>query len=161
VSREEVRWQFLSPLSSLLSRRVELTKPPPMPRFIVRDFTYDEEAIAKAKRELEELVVEEREMWVRQPSVSFPLLIRFLPRPNPCRTATHSPFLMHRPTSSASRASTFPNSSSFSSTSRSSGRILSRCCDTVCRRATLLLSSRYVSGLPSPFLLVFRSALVS
>ncbi|GAA5832442.1 hypothetical protein JCM11251_006455 [Rhodosporidiobolus azoricus] len=32
-------------------------------KFIVRDFTYDEQAIAKQKRELEELIIEEKEMW--------------------------------------------------------------------------------------------------
>ncbi|KPV74213.1 uncharacterized protein RHOBADRAFT_15559, partial [Rhodotorula graminis WP1] len=32
-------------------------------KFVVRDFTYDEEAIEKQKRELEALVVEEKDMW--------------------------------------------------------------------------------------------------
>ncbi|GAA6049074.1 hypothetical protein JCM3770_003874 [Rhodotorula araucariae] len=32
-------------------------------KFIVRDFTYDEQAIEKQRRELEALVVEEKEMW--------------------------------------------------------------------------------------------------
>ncbi|BGP41556.1 Vacuolar ATP synthase subunit C [Rhodotorula kratochvilovae] len=32
-------------------------------KFIVRDFTYDEQAIEKQKRELEALVVEEKDMW--------------------------------------------------------------------------------------------------
>lgn len=33
-------------------------------RFIVRDFTYDEEAIQKGKRELDDLVAEEKQLWV-------------------------------------------------------------------------------------------------
>lgn len=35
----------------------------------MRDFTYDEEAIEKQKRDLEALVVEEKDMWVRQRAV--------------------------------------------------------------------------------------------
>jgi hypothetical protein len=42
-----------------------------MHRFIVRDFTYDEEAITKSKRDLEDLVSEEKQLWV---SLSFPSL---------------------------------------------------------------------------------------
>lgn len=35
-------------------------------RFIVRDFTYDEEEIEKQKKDVEDLLVEEKEMWVRE-----------------------------------------------------------------------------------------------
>jgi len=46
-------------------------------RFIVRDFTYDEEAIAKGKRELDDLVAEEKQLWVSndRQSPDQPLLI--------------------------------------------------------------------------------------
>lgn len=44
-------------------------------RFVVRDFTYDEEAIEKQKRELEALVVEEKDMWVRR-AIHFSAFVR-------------------------------------------------------------------------------------
>lgn len=34
-------------------------------RFIVRDFTYDEGAIQKSRRELEDLIQEEKQQWVQ------------------------------------------------------------------------------------------------
>ncbi|BGP17803.1 hypothetical protein JCM10213_001696 [Rhodosporidiobolus nylandii] len=51
--------------STTLFRRVkdEFSQKAREKKFIVRDFTYDEEAIQKQKRELEELVEEEKEMW--------------------------------------------------------------------------------------------------
>jgi len=51
-------------------------------RFIVRDFTYDEEAIQKGKRELDDLVAEEKQLWVsnnRQSHAYHPLIhVRFV-----------------------------------------------------------------------------------
>ncbi|GAA5904123.1 hypothetical protein JCM6882_003951 [Rhodosporidiobolus microsporus] len=50
-------------------------------KFIVRDFTYDEQAIAKQKRELEELIVEEKEMWadlLRLSRINFSELFQLL-----------------------------------------------------------------------------------
>ncbi|GAA5990352.1 hypothetical protein JCM11641_006259 [Rhodosporidiobolus odoratus] len=51
--------------SATLFRRVkdEFSQKAREKKFIVRDFTYDEQAIQKQKRELEDLVVEEKEMW--------------------------------------------------------------------------------------------------
>ncbi|GAA5889694.1 hypothetical protein JCM5296_002434 [Sporobolomyces johnsonii] len=50
-------------------------------KFIVRDFTYDEEAIEKQKRELEALVAEEKELWadlLRLSRINFSELFQLL-----------------------------------------------------------------------------------
>lgn len=113
-------------------------------RFIVRDFTYDEEAIEKQKQDLVQLEKEEKELWVRRAPASWcchkPYVIAN-PRPRP----GSSP---RRPTSCASRASTSLNSFRFSCTSRSSGRSLRVCCAMDCQRPTLPPSSRCVGLSP-------------
>ncbi|GAA5933655.1 H(+)-transporting V1 sector ATPase subunit C [Sporobolomyces koalae] len=50
-------------------------------KFIVRDFTYDEEAIRKGKRELEDLVSEEKQLWadlLRLSRINFSELFQLL-----------------------------------------------------------------------------------
>lgn len=39
-------------------------------RFIVRDFTWDDSALEKQKRQLADLEIEEKELWVSIPSFS-------------------------------------------------------------------------------------------
>lgn len=43
-------------------------------RFIVRDFTWDDSALEKQRRQLAELEIEEKELWVSMPSFSSPSL---------------------------------------------------------------------------------------
>lgn len=42
-------------------------------RFIVRDFTWDDSALEKQRRQLAELEIEEKELWVSMPSFSSPI----------------------------------------------------------------------------------------
>lgn len=111
-------------------------------RFIVRDFTYDEEAIERQRRDLEGLVVEEKELWVR--SLISPTLTLVLEAEHtadsPCRSTP-----ARRPTSCACRASTSPSCSRSSSTSRSCARTSRACCGTVFPPPTLPPSSRCVA----------------
>lgn len=51
--------------SMLASLRSVLTRAPCLARFIVRDFTYDEEAIETGKSDLVKAEVSEKELWVR------------------------------------------------------------------------------------------------
>lgn len=44
-------------------------------KFAVRDFTYDEAAIQKAQKELEELARQEKELWVRNASRPSAMLV--------------------------------------------------------------------------------------
>ncbi|GAA5852432.1 hypothetical protein JCM8547_006779 [Rhodosporidiobolus lusitaniae] len=69
--------------SCTLFRRVkdEFSQKAREKKFIVRDFTYDEQAIEKGKRELEALVVEEKEMWadlLRLSRINFSELFQLL-----------------------------------------------------------------------------------
>ncbi|GAA6003703.1 hypothetical protein JCM10207_003555 [Rhodosporidiobolus poonsookiae] len=69
--------------SATLFRRVkdEFAQKAREKKFIVRDFTYDEEAIAKQKREVDSLVVEEKEMWadlLRLSRINFSELFQLL-----------------------------------------------------------------------------------
>ncbi|GAA6032216.1 hypothetical protein JCM8097_007130 [Rhodosporidiobolus ruineniae] len=69
--------------SATIFRRVrdEFSQKAREKKFIVRDFTYDEEAIAKQRRELDSLVVEEKEMWadlLRLSRINFSELFQLL-----------------------------------------------------------------------------------
>lgn len=131
--------------SAVCSKRVadQLLAYDPAHRFIVRDFTYDEEAIEKQRRELENLLAEEKELWVRLEALD--RLLRRVQRRLALRWSTDTyTSLLHRPTCSACPASTSPTSSKPSSTSRSSAHTSRAYCGTACQPRTSARSSQCV-----------------
>lgn len=60
-------------------------------RFIVRDFTWDDSALEKQRRQLAELEIEEKELWVSIPSFSSPIA----PTSSKCRKCHLGSHLTH------------------------------------------------------------------
>lgn len=60
-------------------------------RFIVRDFTWDDSALEKQRRQLAELEIEEKELRVSIPSFSSPIA----PTSSKCRKCHLGPHLTH------------------------------------------------------------------
>ena len=137
--------QFTLASSSLrVTRRVELTCLCRCCRFIVRDFTYDEDEIEKQRKDVENLLVEEKEMWVRGSCQARDGITNLLLDGTSLvvlLTPSHL-FARYRLISSGCRGSTFRSCSKCLSTSRSCAPMLRVHCDMVCRRHISGLLSR-------------------
>ena len=110
----------------------------------MRDFTYDEDEIEKQKKDVENLLVEEKEMWVRGIYQVRSALMVLLLDGTLLMTLAHvyHLFTRNRLISSGCRGSTFRNCSRSLFTSRSCAPTSRVYCDMACRRHISELWSR-------------------